>query len=72
MGSSERGSTNECSNLVSLCAECHRKVESDRHCAIIQGYIVPQSQEPSTVPLLSKGQWWMLDDLGNKKMVVKT
>lgn len=68
MGSSSRGSTNEPSNLVCLCEPCHREIESHREQAIAEGYIVPQSQEPSTVPLLSRGQWVLLDDNGGRKL----
>ncbi len=71
MGSSSRGSTNLPSNLVFLCGACHREVESDRAQAMIEGYIVTQSTEPATVPILSRGQWFMLDDMGGKHPLVR-
>lgn len=64
MGSSVRGSTNQPSNLISLCEPCHREVESDRSAAFTQGYLVRQGEEPSTVPVLYRGQHVLLSDAG--------
>lgn len=70
MGSSNRGSTNQASNLVSLCAQCHREVESNREIALLEGYLVPQHGEPS-VYSIKHGRlgFVLLNDLGEMETV---
>lgn len=70
MGSSDRGSTNLPSNLLSLCEPCHREVESDRSAAFQQGYLVRQGEEPLTIPVLYRGHYVLLDDCGGMKDTV--
>ncbi len=69
MGSSSRGSTNQPSNLICLCEPCHREIESNRAKAIAEGYIVGQALEPAVVPILMRGTWYTLNDMGDKHMV---
>lgn len=64
-GSSDRGSTNQPSNLICLCEPCHREVESRRTLAFDQGYLVRQGEEPQTAPVLYRGRWVLLSDAGH-------
>ena len=53
------------SNLVHICARCHREVERFRMQAIWDGWIVRQSHDPIRTPVrLMPGQWMVLDDEG--------
>jgi len=64
-GSSETG-TNCLSNLVAACRLCHDLIESERARSLVEGWLVPQGQDPSRVPLLSRlhGGWVLLSDDG--------
>src|SRR5581483_9639978 len=64
-GGSRRESTNTASNALALCGSCHRLCESFRQVATKMGWLVPQSVEyPASVPVLYRGSWVVLDDLG--------
>ncbi len=65
MGGTKRPETNQASAGVWLCLECHAAVESNRAAALSEGWLVPQNSDPATVPLLYRGSWVHLDDLGN-------
>lgn len=66
MGGSKSPTTNSLSNLLLLCGSgttgCHGLTESRRAEAIDLGYLVPQSQDPATVPVLLRGRWVLLGD----------
>lgn len=68
MGGTKRAETNEPANGILLCGSatqgCHGWVETHRAEGLANGWIVPQSQEPSTVPVLYLGDWYMLDNMG--------
>lgn len=55
MGGTTRVETNEPPNLLLLCGTgttgCHGRVEADRAAAIAAGWLVAQTQDPSTVPV---------------------
>lgn len=66
MGGSRLPDTNEPQNLLSLCAACHEYVESHRAEALDNGWLVPQSGNPSLVSVLVEHgrRWVFLDPLG--------
>lgn len=65
MGGTNRPETNQPSAGLWLCRGCHDEIESHRHNARANGWLVPQNQEPADVPVLYRGTWVRLDDLGN-------
>lgn len=65
IGGTHRPCTNLPSNGLWLCRECHNTIESHRHNARANGWLVRQTEDPATVPVLYRGTWVMLDDLGN-------
>jgi len=71
MGGSKHTSwINDPSNLVHLCGDCHRVVESNRREAIADGWLIPRAradrEHPSTIPIVDVfGQVWSIDDDGN-------
>jgi len=52
MGGSRREDTNSPANLLLLCTRCHLWTESNRATALERGYLVPQGQDPATVPVI--------------------
>jgi 5-methylcytosine-specific restriction protein A len=64
MGGTRRLDTNTPSGCLLLCGSCHRHVESHRSLAYDNGWLVPQGQTPTDVPVLRRGQLVYLDDLG--------
>lgn len=65
MGSTRRPETNMASNCLALCRMCHHgRVESYRAQAFDNGWLVRQSHQPLDVPVLRRGQWVLLDDVG--------
>jgi 5-methylcytosine-specific restriction enzyme A len=50
MGGSRRPETNDPANLVMLCDDCHRWVESNRREAYRTGWLVRRGQNPADVP----------------------
>lgn len=71
MGGTKRAETNLPANGILLCGSatqgCHGWVESHRAEGIANGWIVSQSQEPATVPVMYLAGWYMLDDMGLRK-----
>lgn len=65
MGSTKQPETNEPSNGGWLCLECHTWAESHRAAALSEGWLVPQTGAPASTPVLYRGTWVYLDDLGN-------
>lgn len=59
-GGSNREGTNHPSNLLALCAECHRRVEADRVEAMHSGWLVAQGADPAETPVLYRGRWVVL------------
>lgn len=58
-------------NLLHLCSTCHlRMVEMWRAKSYKNGWLVHQWQEPSDVPVILRGQWWLLDDAGGKTLAI--
>lgn len=71
MGGTVRPETNQPSNLLVLCGSattpgsCHQFVENRRAEAYEEGLLVPQTQDPATVPVLLERGWVLLtDDFG--------
>lgn len=70
MGGTHRPETNYPSNLLALCGSgttgCHGYIESHRTEAIDYGFIVPQYETPSLVPVkLYLHGWVLLTDEGS-------
>jgi len=65
MGGSKASDTNTASNCVMVCDRCHRFIESYRKEFTDKGWLVPQGQNPSEMPLWRFGRWVLLDDEGN-------
>ena len=65
MGSTNRVESNLAANLISVCADCHAWIESNRTQALSDGWLVGQSRMPAMEPLLYKGQWKLLNDVGD-------
>lgn len=64
-GGSRLPEKNALSNCVLLCDfGCHRFVESYRTFAEREGLIVRSHDDPATTPLLYRGRWVLLTDLG--------
>jgi hypothetical protein len=73
-GGSRREDTNTPSNALWLCsgfesrradAGCHNKIESHRADAFEKGWLVRQGVDPSSVPVLYRGQFVYLGDDGS-------
>ena len=66
MGSTRRPETNQPGNLVLICDQCHIEVESHRHLAMRDGWLVGQHATPADVPLEVHARGWALltDDGG--------
>ena len=65
MGSTNRPETNMPANGLDVCLHCHTYIESHRTEAYENGWLVRQTDEPADVPVLYRGTWVLLDDLGN-------
>ena len=50
-GGSKDAATNRPSNLITLCVDDHRWVESNRKISREEGYLVPSWENPATVPV---------------------
>jgi 5-methylcytosine-specific restriction protein A len=64
-GGTRRPESNLPSNGLLLCPKSHRRIESHRAEAYEHGWLVRQTDDPATVPLLYRGTWVVLDALGN-------
>lgn len=60
IGGSSDPAINEPTNLLTLCRDCHRGVESQRQVAIDHGYLVRRPTAPASVPVLLHGYGWAL------------
>lgn len=63
-GGTRRGDTNTASNGLGLCRDCHRFTESYRRLATLLGWLVPQSCDPATYPVIYRGEKVLLADDG--------
>lgn len=64
MGSSKDPATNTPANAIGICAQDHAKVESARAEALDNGWLVRQGKNPADIPLLYRGRWALLDEVG--------
>ena len=69
MGGTKRESTNTPSAGLWLCRSCHTYIETNRAEALACGRLVRQTDEPADVPVLYRGTWVLLDDLGGLRDV---
>lgn len=60
LGGTSRGDTNLPQNLLLLCPPHHLEVERHRDHARAVGWLVPQSADPATVPVLVQRDRWVL------------
>ena len=65
MGGTTDPSTNSPGNLVYLCSSCHEHIESHRETARVDGWLVRQGHDPSTIPVLYRGSWRLLEADGS-------
>ncbi len=65
MGSTKRPEYNQPANGLWTCNDCHARIESQRSEALTYGWLVRQTDDPAQVPVLYRGTWVYLDDLGN-------
>lgn len=60
IGSSRDPQINACSNLLRLCASCHRYVEEHRAEALLSGWLVSRYTDPASAPvLIDRGSRWV-------------
>jgi len=64
MGSTRRPETNMPANALAVCPRCHSEIESYRSVSYDSGWLVHQSRNPADIPVLRRGVWVLLDDLG--------
>jgi hypothetical protein len=64
MGGTRRPETNQAANGLAVCCRCHAWIESNRDRAKGNGWLVGQSDTPSSVRVLRRGRWVLLDDRG--------
>lgn len=59
-GGTKRADTNQPSNGLVLCRECHSLVESRRERALDRGWLVRQEHDPAETPVVYQGDWALL------------
>ena len=64
MGGTRRPEVNEPSNLLHLCAECHRWIETNRREAEADGLLLKDRQDPTDVKVLLWNGRLRLDNAG--------
>lgn len=57
------------SNILHLCVDCHKYITEHPADAYDNGWSVKQHHDPFDIPVLYRGAWVYLDDLGNMKRV---
>lgn len=65
MGGTKRVETNQPSAALWVCRDCHQRIEEHRTEALTYGWLVRQTDDPADIPVLYRGTWVYLDDLGN-------
>lgn len=60
-GGSKLAESHSAANLLLLCSDGHRWVESHREAALEAGWLVRQGVDPAEVPVLVLGRWVLLD-----------
>ena len=63
-GGSKRPGTNQTANALAVCAADHEYIETHREISLRYGWLVLQCQTPTTIPVLRRGVWCLLDDSG--------
>ena len=72
MGGTSDPATNAAANLIWLCRECHEWIESHRHEAMSQGWILTARESPAATPLKWRGKPVYLHDDGRVTAFVAT
>lgn len=65
MGSTLRPETNYASACLCLCRRCHQRIESMRHWALENGFLVAQQSDPAATPV-----WWRCNMRGEEKVLL--
>ncbi|APD19282.1 HNH endonuclease [Mycobacterium phage GodPhather] len=63
-GGARRWDTGLVSNCLAVCHNCHRLIESNRALARTMGWLVPQSQSPTSTPVIVGGRRVFLTEDG--------
>lgn len=63
-GGSRRADTNTAANGLGLCRQCHRIVEQYRALAKVLGWLLPQTADPASSPVVRRGERVLLTDDG--------
>ncbi len=64
MGGSTQPLSDSPANILRVHFRCHEKIEAKRQWAVDNGYIVLQGLDPSRVPVLLRGKWYLLGHRG--------
>ncbi|OBK92619.1 hypothetical protein A5646_03320 [Mycobacterium sp. 1245499.0] len=64
-GGTKRPESNQPANALWVCNDCHARIESQRAEALTYGWLVRQTDDPADVPVLYRGFWVWMDNLGN-------
>lgn len=68
MGGTKRLDSGNPENGVVVHLHCHAAIESDREQSLFLGFLVWQSHEPLTTPILINGHWYLLNADGTKTL----
>jgi 5-methylcytosine-specific restriction protein A len=65
MGSTKRPESNLPANGLHVCIPCHVHIGANPAQAYEKGWLVRQSADPALVPVLYRGEWFRLDNVGS-------
>ena len=65
MGGTSRGSLGLASNALHLHPQCHERVESNRHEAYVNGWLLYANDVPSECKVKLWNGWYLLSDDGS-------
>lgn len=65
MGGTSRRPSGDPANCLYLHPKCHDQIERERAQGLENGWLVRQTDEPATVPVLRQGQWVLLGQDGS-------
>lgn len=70
MGGTKRANSGKPENGVVVHLHCHVSIESDREHSLFSGFLVWQSHEPISAPIVIGGEWFLLNTDGSKTLYV--
>jgi 5-methylcytosine-specific restriction protein A len=68
MGGTKRTNSGDPENGVVVHLHCHISIESDREQSLFSGFLVWQSHDPLTTPIVINGEWFLLNNDGTKTL----